>query len=182
MYPTSKVLKIPPNVEWLKISGVTNCKFDISECDKIIAMNIERGVKYDDITWPKSNKNIIPYVQIQVDEYSVSRYHPLPNIRVLQVFGNHKREGKMYQTMREVINKLKANKGGYDCNNNIDLICLKLRDKRNLLSQLMDYKYDSDIKSKNEKISQVQRWWTLKSALWIQRLDDYIPHPTANYY
>ena len=172
-----KILKIPKNIEWLNISNITNCRFDISECNNLMVVKLENGVEYNNIIWSKNKKYIIPYVHIEYDDnyfdnsaMSINEQLPsekLPNVRFIDwKLG----QSAMQYTIKEIMVELETN-DGYDSNGNIDLICLKLKNKRNLFKELIEYKYKADVTLKDEKISQVEKWWSLNSAQWIQSLE-----------
>ena len=177
-----KFLKIPKNIEWLNISNIANCRFDISECNNLMVMKLENGVEYNNIIWSKNKKYIIPYVYIEYDDShyddnyldnSAMFIHEqlpsekLPNVRFIDW---RLGQSAMQYTIQEIMVELETN-DGYDCNGNIDVICLKLKNKRNLFEELMEYKYKSDVTLKDEKISQVEKWWSVNSAQWIQSLE-----------
>ena len=64
-------LDIPLNVEWLQLQGPFEeliCKVDLSKCNKMIGMYLERGIQQNDIIWPK--EYVIPFVYFGTDQWN----------------------------------------------------------------------------------------------------------------
>ena len=157
------ILKVPENVEWLRVTmrGDDKMKIDVSECDKLVGIGLG-GMDLYDIIY--NQKYVIPIAYLQ--EWC---YHDSPvNIRFLS-FDSDEWNVEDTVNIDEVMTKL-----NYDMQNKTDdsFLCQNVNGKKlrygKIFDVLMKHVFINENTRKN-KLLQYKTWWLHDIADWIKR-------------
>eukprot|EP01084_Bolivina_argentea_P268841 456762_1 len=152
-------LKIPKNIEWLKLINITNCQLDVSECNKLIAVHLGDGIKTDNMIWTKDNAYVIPFLYCEdCVSYYKNNNKCEGNIKFIAFSEQLRRNDKGIVLLE--LHKMNSANGKFDDGNlmhGVQLFCM-----------LMKYKFCNKM-IREEKILQVQKLWSLQTAIWIKQ-------------